>query len=177
MLAGLLTVPPCLSGFCYAFGRNSTQYKATFLDFVYAVKYYYLRSVVAGLPWVLILLIVVTAFPWLSLSPPAPVVAGIVLQILALLLVALLSLYVYPLLALFDLQLRWAWAYSLVLVIRWPVVAVGLLGLALLATYSPFLLGPAVLLVLPLMVIPFVVNTALVLVRRAAASGFPGQKA
>jgi len=166
----LFTVIPAWSGFCYMVGRNAAQFKPYLGDFLSAFLHYYWRSCLLGIPLAILLPAVLVTLPWLAKSPPTLVVTGITLQVIALLVVCMLLSHALPLLACFDLPLRQVAANSLVLVLRWPWVGLGLLSMAFLLALAARWLGFGVWLILPVLFAPFEVNATLMLTKRALES-------
>jgi len=163
---GLLTIMPAWVGYCYTIGRNAVGFKLHFGDLLSASLHYYGRSSLLGIPSVILLLAVMITLPWLSKDLPMLVVIGIALQAIALLFSCLLLIHALPLLACFDLSLRQALVNSLILVMRWPIIAVGLLSLSFLLTLAARAIGLGTWLILPLLFAPFEVNATLMLSKR-----------
>jgi len=166
-VVGLLAVVPAWAGYCYMIGRNALQFKPYLGDFLSAVLHYYGRSCLLGIPFVVLLPMVLITLPWLAGNPPPLVVTGITLQVIALLVVCMLLSHALPLLACFDLPLRQVAANSLVLVLRWPWVGLGLLSMAFLLALAARWLGFGVWLILPVLFAPFEVNATLMVTKRA----------
>ena len=168
-LAVLLLVVPAWTGFCYMTGRGVLQYPPRLSDMLAAAVHYYWRSLGLGLPVVLVAVILLITVPWLTgpPAPPVPVVAGILLQLATLVVLCLLSVFSFPLLALYDLSLRQTWTYSLLLAVRWPIAGIGLLALWVLQILLGLWVSPTMWLFLPMVFGPFAVNASLILARRA----------
>lgn len=167
---GLFTCLPAWTGYCYTVGRNTAQFKPRLGDLLSAFFHYYGRSCVLGIPLVILLPAALITLPWLAGSPPLLVVTGITIQVLALLFSCLLLVHAFPLLACFDLSLRQVWANSLILVMRWPLVAVSLLSMAFLLTLAARTFGLGTWLILPLLFAPFEVNAALMLTKQVVGA-------
>lgn len=157
---------PLLAGYSYQIGRNAVGYKPRFSDLFRGAYVYAGRSIVIGLPMGILAAMVVAMLPVLAQSPPPIIVAGLMLNCAALFVVTLLTTHALPLLALFDLPLRDAWRYSLVLVIRWPYVSFGLAALLVLLLFAMRWLGLGIGLIAPLLFVPIAVNATLMLAKR-----------
>ncbi|MCE7984295.1 MAG: hypothetical protein DYG89_24235 [Caldilinea sp. CFX5] len=165
-IGGIFVCAPLWTAYCYLVGRHAVGYKAHLRDLGRAFVHYYRRALVIAIPVAILAILVHIALPVAVQAGSVLVVAGVTVQVIALCGVILLTLHALPLLALFDLPLRQVWAVSLALVVRWPLVALGLAAMAFLGGSLARLLGLGVWLILPLILTPFVVNATLLLTRQ-----------
>lgn len=164
-LAAALTAAPAWTAYCYLAGRNAVQRKPRLSDFPGALIHYYVRSCLLAIPLALLSTALLATLPGLTGSTPLLAVSGIVFQMLSLLILFLLGIYAFPLLALFDLSLRQAWTNSLILLLRWPLVATGLGSMVFLLALGARAIGPGAWAILPLILTPFAVNATLMLTK------------
>jgi len=158
-----LTAIPAWAGYCYMVSRNAAGFKPRLPDLLRGSVHYYWRSIVLGLPVAAMVPLVALSYSWLAQDPPVLVVTGITLQIIALFMETLWLLHALPLLAGFDLSLKQAATNSLILVLRRPFVAIGLMSMAGLLTLGARALGIGGWLMLPVLWVPFEVNATLML--------------
>jgi hypothetical protein len=165
LLVALATLP-VWTAYCYLLGRNAAGFKPYLGDMLSAARHYYGRSCLLGIPALVLGTALGHLWPLLPPDPPLGVVAGLTVQALLLLGVAMLLVHALPLLALFDLTLGQVWSDSVVLVLAWPLAAIGLLSMLFLLTLAARPLSPGSWLVVPLIFVPFQVNATLMLVRK-----------
>ncbi len=166
-VASVFALVPAWGALCYVVGRILMQSKPHLADLLSAFLHYYYRECLLALPLGALIVALSIALPCLAVAPPIPVISGITLQVLAFLATLMLLTHAVPLLALFDLSLREAWLYSAALLVRWPMVSIGLLSMAFLLALVAYWVGPACWLILPLTFVPFQVNATLMLTKRA----------
>ena len=163
---GLFTLAPAWVAGCYmAVGSPSTG-QASLNDFVAAFVQCFWRSCRLALPIIALLVMVSVGLPALNGAPELLFTIGIVFQLVALsILVAVLS-FAIPILSLFQVTLIQAWSFGLVLVLRNPLAALGLIAMATLLVTAANALGLGIWLIIPLIFIPFEVNATLMLIRK-----------
>jgi hypothetical protein len=169
LVAAWLAVGPMWTGLCYVVARQALQYPVPLTHVLRAAARYYWRSLLLGLPLMLVLLLLLTTLPVLASEPPLIVSVGIGFQLVTFVVLCLLGVFAFPLLAVFDLTLRQAWVNSLVLFVRWPAAAIGLLGLLGLLVVAGLWFGAVAWLLTPILFGPFAVTASLILAKRAAA--------
>lgn len=170
LVTAAITVAPVWGITCTLFGRSVLGYKIYWWEWGIAFHYYYLRiCLLAIIPALLIGIISVTV-PWGAIANSVGVMAGLTVQVFVVLTVTMMTFYALPLMTLFDLSIGYAWMYSFALFVHWPMVAVGLMALTYLLSLSTPLLPPLTWLLLPVILIPFVVNATLMLAKRKLAS-------
>jgi uncharacterized membrane protein YesL len=163
---GVALVAPLYTALCYLAGRNAVGDKPRLSGMWSALAHYYTRSCLLMLPLAALLAAARMTLPLLGAALPILVITGIALQAIAALVACLLAIHAFPLLALFDLPLRQVWLYSLALVMRRPLVAVGLLSMIVLLACAADALGPGAWPLVPAVFVPFSVNATLMLTKQ-----------
>ena len=162
----LFTLAPAWVACCYMTGRTTIYSKSTLGDFLAALVHYYWRSCVLAIPIVILVVMLRISFPFLNSVPTLIFTVGIVFQILALFIAFCVFIFAAPILGLFQVNVFHAMAYGLVLMLRSPLMAIGLVSMAFLLGMLANVLGAGMWLIIPLIFIPFEVNTTLMLVRK-----------
>ena len=162
---GLFTVVPAWVACCSMAGQASVSRKPRLSDFWAAFVGFYWQSCLLVLPVAALLVIVLISLPMLA-GPSLPVVAGAAFALVTFAVALMIVIFAAPILSLFQVDVRQAWAYGLVLALRNPLVAPGLLALGVLLVPAAERLGLGIWLIIPLVFIPFEVNTTLVMVKK-----------
>jgi uncharacterized membrane protein YesL len=163
---GLFTLAPAWVACCFMIGRATIYGRASLNDFVAAFLQYFWRSCLLALPIIVLLVMVSVGLPALTEAPPFLCTVGIVFQLLALFILVTVFSFAVPILSIFQVTLFQAWSFGLVLVLRNPLVALGLIAMAILLVTAANALGLGIWLIIPLIIIPFEVNATLMLVRK-----------
>lgn len=85
---------------------------------------------------------------------------------IALFIVLAVFIFAVPILGNFKVKVQQAWLYGLALLLRSPIVALGLLAMAFLLVTAANALGLGVWLIILLIFIPFEVNATLMLIKK-----------
>ncbi len=165
-LLALLGPVPVWTALCYPLGRAATGRIAHVRDTGIAFWHGYGRILWTGLPVLVGLNIWLASLPLLAQDPPLIVIAGITVNFGVTLLLGLVTLFALPVLIMFDLPVVRAWLYGLALALRWPMVSMGNLALAFLLALGARALGMLGWMLLPMVLLPFTVTSALLLMRR-----------
>ena len=163
---GLFTLAPAWVAGCYMSGRTTIDGQASLKDFVAAFVQYFWRSSLLALPIIVLLVMVSVGLQALTPAPEFLFTVGIVFQLVALFVLVSVFSFAAPILSLFQVTLIQAWSFGLVLVLRNPLVALGLMAMATLLVTAANALGMGIWLIIPLIFIPFEVNATLMLVRK-----------
>lgn len=162
----LFTLAPAWTAFCYMVGCATINRKAGLGDFMAAFVRYYWQSCLLALPVVVLLVTVLVSFPLLTGAPTVLLAMGVVFQIAALGIAIAVYIFAAPILATAQVNAQQAWTYGLVLGLRHPIVALGLISMAVLLVLVADSLGLGVWLIIPLIFIPFEMNATLMLARK-----------
>lgn len=167
LAVGLFPVAPAWVACCYMSGRTTIYGEAHLGDFVAALVHCFWRSCVLVLPVVLLLVMVSVGLSLEAGGPALLFTVGVVFQLVALCVAASVFLFAAPILGLFQVACLQAWSYGLALLLRNPLVALGLMSMATLLVTAANALGLGLWLIIPLIFIPFEVNATLMLVKKA----------
>jgi|GEM_PF-2860979 len=166
MLLTVLTFVPAWSAFCYMVGKSSIQVKPCLKHFRVAFFTYFSRSVLVALPIGVFAVVLLLEFSRDLDSASLLVKVGLAVQMSAFALLCIQAMIAIPMVSLFDLSVVQTWIYSFVLVVQFPIVALGLASLLFLLGLIAVNISPAVWLVVPMIFVPFEVNATLMLTKQ-----------
>lgn len=164
---GCFTIAPAFSGLVYLTGKIARGEKFGVKDIVFGIFHFYRRSIVLGSLIALLISFSIATFGMTKANPDQVwLIGSLAIQLAALLLVALLSVYAFSLMAIYDISLKKTLIYAFVLASSYKMPTIGLLSLAVLFAFLMWWTKFGLILVFPVLWAVFSSNLTLLLVQK-----------
>lgn len=161
------TMAPAFSGLVYLTGKIARGKKFGVKDIVFGICHFYGRSMVLGS---LIALLISFSLGTLGIMKAnldqVWLIGPLAIQLAALLFVALLSVYTFTLMTIYDTSLKKTLIYAFVLASNYKIPTIGMLSLAVLFAFLMWWTKFGLILVFPVLWAVFSSNLTLLLVQK-----------
>jgi len=158
---------PALAGIMYLTGKIAKGKACNIKDLFFGVRRFFRRALIIGVITVFLLFISIWTFRIIKANPEQKwLMIPWVFQLSCLIFIGVLHVYVFPIMTLYDANLKTVFIYSLVLAVKYKLPTIGMISLMILIVLVVRIIWVGLILVFPAILAVFMSNLTLLLMKK-----------